>query len=103
MRRAVLATFLCAAPLLAASAQASTGLLEREALREALRQSPRAAAGGVLPLPLGEPISASAASSRSELARIASSRGPERLLIGAQTHTDLAGLAASVRSLGAEP
>ena len=103
MRRAVLATFLCAAPLLAAPAQASTGMLEREALREALRQSPRAAAGGVVPLPLPEPVSASAASSRSELARIASSRGPERLLIGARTHADLAGLASSVRSLGGEP
>ena len=103
MRKAVLATFLCAAPLLAAPAQASTGMLEREALREALRQSPRAAAGGVVPLPLPEPVSASAASSRSELARIASSRGPERLLIGARTHADLAGLAASVRSLGGEP
>jgi subtilisin family serine protease len=103
VRRAVLATFLCAVPLLAAPAQASTGMLEREALREALRQSPRAAAGGVVPLPLPEPISASAASSRSELARIASSRGPERLLIGARTHADLAGLASRVRSLGGEP
>ena len=103
MRRAVLATFLCAAPLLAASAQASTGMLEREALREALHQSPRAATGGVVALPLPEPASASAASARGELARIASSSGRERLLIGARTHADLAGLAARVRSLGAEP
>ena len=58
MRRAVLATFLCAAPLFAASAQASTGMLEREALREALRQSARAASDGVVPLPLPEPVSA---------------------------------------------
>ena len=103
MRRAVLATFLCAAPLLAASAQASTGMLEREALREALHQSPRAATGGVVALPLPEPASASAASARGELARIASSSGRERLLIGARTHADLAGLAARLRSLGAEP
>ena len=103
MRRAVLATFLCAAPLLAATAQASTGMLEREALRQALHQSPRAASGGVIALPLPEPASASAASARGELARIASSGGPERLLIGARTHADLAGLAARVRSLGAEP
>jgi subtilisin family serine protease len=99
----VLATFLCAAPLLAAPAQASTGLLEREAMREALRQSPRAASGGVVPLPLPEPASASAASARGELARIASSSGRERLLIGARTHPDLASLAATVRHLGAEP
>ena len=67
VRRAVLATFLCAAPLFAASAQASTGMLEREAAREALRHSARAAGGGgVVPLPLPEPprASASAASSR---------------------------------------
>ncbi len=103
MRRAVLATFLCAAPLLAASAQASTGMLEREAVREALRQSPRAASGGVIALPLPEPARASAASARSELGRIASSTGSERLLIGARTHADLDGLAATVRGLGAQP
>ncbi|HMJ96504.1 MAG TPA: S8 family serine peptidase [Thermoleophilaceae bacterium] len=103
MRRAVLAIFLCAVPLLAAPAQASTGLLEREALREALRQRPHASNGGVVALPLPEPASASAASARGELARIASTSGPERLLIGARTHADLASLAATVRSLGAEP
>jgi subtilisin family serine protease len=103
VRRAVLATFLCAAPLLAASAQASNGMLEREALREALGQSPRAASNGVVPLPLPEPAKASAASTRGELARIASSSGSERLLIGARTHADLDGVAAQVRKLGAEP
>ena len=72
VRRAVLATFCCTAPLLAASAQASTGMLEREALREALRQSPHAASEGVVPLPLPEPARASASSTRAELARIAS-------------------------------
>jgi subtilisin family serine protease len=102
VRRAVLATFLCAAPLLAASAQASSGMLEREALREALRQSPRAASNGVVALPLPEPAKASAASTRGELARIASSSGPERLLIGARTHADLDGVAARVRKLGEE-
>lgn len=103
MRRAVLATFLCAAPLLAASAQASTGMLEREALREALRHSPHAASNGVVPLPLPEPLRASSASVRSELARVARSTRPERLLIGARTHADLDGLAAAVRALGAQP
>jgi subtilisin family serine protease len=104
VRRAVLATFLCAAPLFAASAQASTGMLEREAAREALRHSARAAGGGgVVPLPLPEPPRASASSASSELARVARSNGPERLLIGARTHEDLDGLAARVRSLGGEP
>jgi subtilase family protein len=99
----VLATFLCAAPLLAAPAQASPGMLERELLREALRHSPRAAGAGVVPLPLPEPLHVSAASASSELARVARSSGPERVLVGARTHADLAGLAAEVRSLGATP
>jgi subtilisin family serine protease len=106
VRRAVLATFLCAAPLFAASAQASTGLVEREAVREMLRSSARSASGGsggVIALPLPEQPRASAASASSELARVARSSGPERLLIGARTHSDLDGLAARLRSLGAEP
>ncbi len=78
-------------------------MLEREAVRQALSQSPRAASNGVVPLPLPEPASASAASTRGELASIASSSARERLLIGARTHADLDGLAAKVRRLGAEP
>ena len=103
VRRAVLAIFLCAAPLLAAPAQASTGMLERESVREALRHSAQAASSGVIPLPLPEPVRASAASSSSELARVARSTGPERVLVGARTHADLDGLAAELRRLGAEP
>ena len=99
----MLATFLCAAPLLAASAQASTGMLEREAVRQALRHSARAASGSVVRLPLPEPVRASAASASSELARVARSTGPERVLIGARTHADLDGLADKLRSLGAQP
>ena len=99
----MLATFLCAAPLLVAPAQASTGMLERESVREALRHSARAANNGVVPLPLPEPVRASAASSSSELARVARSTGPERVLVGARTHADLDGLAAELRRLGAEP
>ena len=57
----------------------------------------------MISLPLPEPARASAASARSELARIASSTGSERLLIGARTHADLDGLAAAVRGLGARP
>jgi subtilisin family serine protease len=79
-------------------------MLERESVREALRQSARAAGGGgVVALPLPEPPRASASSASSELARVARSTGRERLLIGARTHEDLDGLAARVRSLGAEP
>jgi subtilisin family serine protease len=80
-------------------------MLEREAVREALRQSARGASGGggVVPLPLPEPVRASAASASSELAQVARSAGPERVLIGARTHEDLDGLAAKLRSLGARP
>jgi subtilase family protein len=99
----VLATFLCAAPLLAAPVQASTEMLEREALREALRHSPRAASGGVVRLPLPEPVRASAASTSVELARIARSSGSERVLVGVRTHADMDGVAAKLRSLGAQP
>ena len=100
----MLATFLCAAPLFAASAQASTGMVEREAKREALRQTARAAGGsGIVPLPLPEPARASAASTSGELGRLARSTGPERLLIGARRHEDLDGLAAELRRLGADP
>lgn len=99
----MLATFLCAAPLLAASAHASTGMLERQAVREAVRQSAHASSGGVVALPLPAPARASAASASGELARIARSTGSERLLIGARTHADLDGLAATVRGLGAQP
>jgi len=78
-------------------------MLERELLRQALSHSPRAAADGVVPLPLPEGVGASTASTRGELARIASSSGRERLLIGARTHADLDGVAATVRALGAQP
>jgi subtilisin family serine protease len=103
VQRAALAIFLCAAPLLAAPAQASTGMLEREALREAIQDSAHASRGGFVPLPLPQPLRASAASAPGELARIASSTGPVRLLIGARTHADLPGLAAAVGALGAQP
>ena len=103
VRRAVLATFLCAAPLLAASAQASTEMLDRAALREALRHSPRAARDGVVRLPLPEPARASAASAAGDVARIARSSGAERVLVGVRAHADLRGVAARLRSLGAQP
>jgi subtilisin family serine protease len=100
----VLATFLCAAPLLAAPAQASVDLLEREGLREALRHAGagRAASNGVIRLPLPEAARASASSRTGELARIARSEGPERLLVGVLAHSQLPGVAAKLRALGGQ-
>ncbi|HZB06083.1 MAG TPA: S8 family serine peptidase [Thermoleophilaceae bacterium] len=103
MRRAVLAVFLCAAPLLAATAQASTGMVERVALREALRQHAHASGNGVVRLPLPEAPRVSAAAARRGLARLASSPGPEHLLVGVRSHGDVDGVAAKLRALGAEP
>jgi subtilisin family serine protease len=99
----VLATFLCAAPLLAAPAHASGNLPDRIALREALLHEARASAASVVPLPLPEATRVAAASASRELTSIARSRGPERVLVGARAHGDVAGIAASLRRLGAEP
>jgi subtilisin family serine protease len=104
MRRAALATLICAVPLLAAPAQASSSIEDRQALRAALGSSGHAARGGPLPLPLPEPPApARASASRGELAALARSTGPERVLVGARTHADVPGLAAELRALGAEP
>jgi Subtilase family len=101
----VLAGLLCAAPLLAATAQASTGMIGREELRAALRQRPEAAAAHVIPVPLPErPRSApAAAAARGELARIARSKAPERLLVGLRAHGDMDAVAGALRALGATP
>ena len=99
----MLAILLCAAPLLAAPALASAGMLERQALREVLRGQARAAHSGVVPLPLPEPPRAGAAAAGGELARIARSDAPERLLVGVRAHSDLDGVAAELRALGAAP
>ncbi len=103
VRRAVLAVFLCAAPLLAATAQASTGVVERSALREALRQRAHSAGSRVVRLPLPEAPRAAAAAARRGLASIAADDGPERLLVGVRSHGEVAGVEARLRALGAEP
>jgi subtilisin family serine protease len=103
VRKAVLATFLCAAPILAAPAQAAGDLPDRIALREVLRHEARASAAGVVPLPLPEASRATASSVSHELASIARSDGPQRVLIGARAHYDTAALAATLRRLGANP
>jgi hypothetical protein len=99
----VLAGLLFAAPLLAATAQASTGTIEREQLRAALQLRPHAASGSVVPLPLPEPPRASAAVAGRGLARIARSSAPARLLVGVRTHGDMDGVTAALRALGATP
>jgi subtilisin family serine protease len=103
MRRALLATLLCAAPLVSAPAYASDGLLERQALREALLLQPRAASG-VVPLPLPDAARPRAtAAATSELTQIARTTGPARVLVGVRRHRDLTGVARALQRLGAAP
>jgi len=80
-------------------------MVEREELRAALRLRPQAARSHVIPVPLpdGSRTAASAAAARGELARIARSSGPERLLVGLRAHEDMEAVAASLRALGATP
>jgi subtilisin family serine protease len=78
-------------------------MLERQALRELLRGQARAADSGVLRLPLPEPPRVVAAGAGGELARIARSDSPRRLLVGVRAHSDLDGVAAELRALGAVP
>jgi subtilisin family serine protease len=103
MRRAALATILCAAPLMAAPAHVLAAPADRLGLRELLRQEARAAGAGAIALPLPEPPRASSAASRRELAGIARSHRPERVLVGVRDHGELAGVAAALRRLGADP
>jgi subtilisin family serine protease len=98
----VLAGLLCAAPLVAASAQASTGMTEREALRAALSLKPRAAGANVVPLPLPERPRASASAAGRGLARIARSDAPAHLLVGLRAHEDMDAVASVLRTLGAD-
>jgi subtilisin family serine protease len=101
MRRAVLATMLCAAPLLSAPADAASGLLERQALREALRMGARPS-GTIVPLPLPEPGAARAAAA-GEQAVIARRDGPVRVLVGVRRHGDLRAVARLLARAGAAP
>jgi subtilisin family serine protease len=93
MRRAVLAILLCAAPLTAAPAYASQDLLELQALRAVH-------GGGVKSLPLahGDTAVVSTAS-----ARIASAKGPVRVLVGVRDHGDLPDVADVIERLGVTP
>jgi subtilisin family serine protease len=93
MRRAVLAILLCAAPLMAAPAYASSDLPGLEALR----------AAGVRTLPLADDGPIASVASVGELTRIAAARGPVRVLVGARRHGDVAGIARLLRALDARP
>jgi subtilisin family serine protease len=97
----VLAGLLCAAPLFAATAEASTGTVEREQLRAVLQLRPHAARANVVPLPLPEHPRASAARTGGELARIARSDTPAHLLVGVRVHGDMDAVTAAIRALGA--
>jgi subtilisin family serine protease len=100
MRRAVLATVLCAAPLLTGPAHAAGGLQERQALRAALQLDAGAASvQRVLPLPLPE----SARRTSGELERIARTRGPQGVLIGVSRHSALPAMRRKLERLGAKP
>jgi subtilisin family serine protease len=101
MRRAVLATLLCAAPLLAAPARASQSPLEEQGMRQALaRELPSA----VLSLPLPQQGGATASTaSADQLTRIAAAGGPVRVLVGVRTHDDLPAVASLLERLGAAP
>jgi subtilisin family serine protease len=104
MRRAALAMALCAAPLMAGPAHAADSLQERQTLRAALQlQAGAADARQVVPLPLREPRTGRArpASTRSELARIARSHGPQRVLVGVTRHSALPGVRRALERLGA--
>ena len=117
MRRAVLATVLCAAPLLTGPAHAAGGLQERQALRAALRLDAGAATTRqVVQLPLpersteggafarrGAPEPAGSAWTRRQLTSIARTRGRQRVLVGVATHSALPGVRRTLERLGAHP
>jgi subtilisin family serine protease len=76
-------------------------MAEREQLRAAFRLRAHAAGADVVPLPLPQPARASAASTGGELARIARSGAPARILVGVRTHEDMDAVAGTLRDLGA--
>jgi len=95
MRRAVLATLLCVAPLLAAPAYASNALLEGEQLRAVGDRD------AVVPLPLHGDLARAGASD--SLASIARDSGSARVFVGVRNRADLPAIAAELERLGARP
>ena len=102
MRRALLATLLCATFAAAAPAGAPADVIDEAALRDLARLDASAAgsAGVALPL-LG--VRETSTASLGELAAIARIEGPVRVLVGARTHAAVPSLAAALRRLGARP
>jgi subtilisin family serine protease len=98
VRRALLAILACAAPLAPAVAEASDAVEDRVALREVISRQAHGASHAAVPLPLAGRTATSHAA-----AAVASTDRPLRVLVGARSHADLPGLAARLRSLGAEP
>jgi subtilisin family serine protease len=98
VRRALLAIFVCAAPLAPAAAEASDAVEDRVALREVVSREARAASGAPLALPLAGRTDVPSAA-----AAVARRAGPARVLVGARSHADVRALAAKLRRLGAEP
>src|SRR3954462_12660957 len=95
MRRAVLATLLCVAPLLTAPAYASNALLEGEQLRAVGDHD------AVVPLPLHGDLARAGASD--SLASIARDSGSARVFVGVRDRADLPAIAAELERLGARP
>jgi subtilisin family serine protease len=103
VQRSGLASLICAASLLATPglAAAAPTLLERAAVRQAIRAHAHSSGREVLRLPLPEVPRSPAAASARRLARLARDDQPGRLLVGLRTHGDLAGVAATVERAGA--
>ena len=95
---------LLAVPFAAAPATASTEPLDRVALREVLRHQAAAAGTGVIRLPLERSAAGaergSAAAAQGELARISGVSRRTAVLVGVRRHSQLRGVAATLRRLG---
>ena len=102
VRRALLASSLCAAFWAALSAGAAGDVIDEAALREVTRTGARAASAGARDLPLAGAAGASTATT-ADLASIARTPGPVRVLVGARSSAALPALATALERLGARP
>jgi subtilisin family serine protease len=102
VQRPGLVSLISAASLLATPSlcAAAPTMLERAAVRQAIRAHAHSSGAGVLRLPLPEPGTPAAAAARVQ-AGLARDHGTGRLLVGLRTHGDLPGVARSVERAGA--
>jgi subtilisin family serine protease len=102
VQRSGLASLICAASLLATPSLclAAPTMLERAALRQAIRAQAQSSASGALRLPLPQAGAPAAAQARVQ-AGLARDHRSGRLLVGLRAHDDLAGVARSVERAGA--